>query len=1202
MNRKWTENQQNAINATKGTILVSAAAGSGKTSVLVQRVIEQITDDKNPTDIDKFLIVTFTKAAAQEMKNRIYNELSKMIIKNPENTNLHRQRMILKYSQIGTIDSFCSNIVKENFYKLGISPKINIATENEIKILKSKAMENTLNYFYDLKDENFKKVSEAFSNEKNDEGLSDVIEKIYDFTLSLPFPEVWMDERLETYKNSKKSNVLSENPWIKTVITDTQSKMDISKKLMSQMLQITKNNDELKKAYGEALNKDSEQLTELCNVLNSNNWEKICQKINSFAFSKFKPLKNKGLEYEKNLIATKREYIKNTFKKISYYFSFSQQDILESLDSLYEITETLFKAVKYFKDELYSLKVAENVYDFSDLEHWALQLLTEIENGKIKKSKTAEEISNQYKEIVIDEYQDINEIQDVIFKMISKNENNIFSVGDVKQSIYRFRKSKPDIFLNKKEKFKIYNKNSECYPAKIILGKNFRSKKSIIDGINFIFECLMSKDVGEITYNQEEILFPGAVYPEENEPDINFSIIDTSKSEENSDIQEAQFIANKILEMISKGYTVFENGQNRPITYSDFCILLRSHKAHAHIYKNELFKCGIPTWSESNENFLDTSEISTMISLLQVINNPTQDIPLISILLSPIFDFTIDEVSLIRNFDKENAFYFSLKSYMNDFSENTENKSKKDELLFKKSEYFFKIINTYRQLSVTMPCNELIDLIYNETDYPSMCLATENGELKKANLMLLSEYAKKFENQHKGGLHGFLNFIDGIKRKKSDLPSASISSETENTVKIMSIHKSKGLEFPVCIVAGCSKKFNISSENVEIHSDLGLGIKLKTSDGMAFYDNIVRNAILLQNKREDISEEMRILYVALTRAKQKLFLISSLKEPKQTIGKIFSLVNENTFQKIPPQIISNCNSVTEWLLLCLSQSNLKNKICSLAGLNEYISENDFKSLNWTVNFISENSRDDDITEVEEESICEKNTEVKKINNELFEKLNQRFHFKYPQEDLTGLPLKVSASKLTEHGEWQNYIASSVPNFMSSKNLTPADRGTATHKFMYCMDFKNASQNGVISELNRIKSLGFLDNNESEVIDIRSIEKFIKSEIGKRILKSPQILREHRFSVKIDSKYLGDYNCSENHYTVMQGAVDCAFLENNKFIIVDYKTDKVNSINELWNKYSKQLELYKYAIEQSKNIPVSELVLYSFNLNDCYISK
>lgn len=1183
MSKNWTPEQIDAINSTDGSILISAAAGSGKTSVLVERIINQITDSRKNMDIDKFLIVTFTKAAAQEMKSRISARLSEITSKNPHNSHLNNQQIMLKCASIGTIHSFCASIVRENFYKLGISPKFRIAEESEISIIKNRAMEKTLNHFYELKNSDFNYIVDVFRNEKNDNPLFSVIEQIYDFTRSLPFPEKWMNDICDMYKNIKS---VKDSPWGAIAISFAKKSFSEVRKTVSQIKDILSDNEIIRQSYEEAILKDLSEIDIIIEVLNSKSWDNIAKKISEFTFSKFKPLRCKECDFEKNIIAEKRKYAKSIIETVKKYFIFSEEGTINSVKKFKIVIDTLFNVTKYFSEEISYLKTMRNIADYSDLEHWTIKLLSKnTGSDKIEPSDIALEISSRYSEIMVDEYQDINEIQNTIFKLINNN-NKMFCVGDVKQSIYKFRHSKPQIFLKKKDNYPIYDDEKKIYPAKIILGKNFRSNSKIINSINFIFESIMSKETGEIEYNEEEKLIPGLEENfEDNKSNVHFNIIDTSASQENSDILEADFIAEKITEMIHKKYKIFDKGTERPVTYSDFCILMRSSNAHAHVYASRLLEQGIPAWSETKEKFLDSSEISNIISILQTINNPVRDIPLVAAMMSPIFGFTVDELSEIREYDKNNSFYFAVK--------------KSAESGIKKCAEFLKKINYWRKISCTVPCEELIEYIYIDTDYPALCLAKSNGEIKKANLELLAQYAEKFENQYHKGLSGFLEYIENIKQKKSDLEPASISSEYENTVKIMSIHKSKGLEFPICIVAGCGKKFNFDKSKLIINSELGLAMKLKNNEGTLQFDNLIRRTIFSQNQSEDISEEIRIFYVALTRAKQELFLIASLKEPVKIIEKNLMLTGYN--QSLSAIEIKNAGSFASWIILCICQSALRNKLCSIVGLHEYISEKKSAQLNWDINLIFPENQ---FNENSEE--CSKLSNFFDIHENIdleWEKtINKRFNFVYPYKNSINIPLKVSASMINQSVEQEEYIASSKPSFASEKNFTAAQKGTALHKFMCFANFTNAMSEGVKSEIVRLAEKGFLTEKESKCLNIKKIEKFMDSPLAKRIVQSKETIREQRFFVNIPSKMLTDFKFQtkdDDNFIIMQGALDCAFKENGKYVIVDYKTDKSENIENLYRKYSTQLNLYKYALEKTSGMPVKELIIYSFYLNESF---
>lgn len=1173
MSSKWTTDQQNAMNASGGTILVSAAAGSGKTSVLVQRIINLITDPNDPVDIDKFLIVTFTKLAAQEMKIRISKKLSEMIRENPKNKNLQRQQLLIQSASIGTIDSFCLNIIKENFFKLGISPNFRIANESEIEVIKNSAMGTTLEHFYEEKSPDFQELADFFTGEKDDRNLEDIINQMYQFTNSMVFPEIWMKEILKLYDYSEVSI------WEKYILDFCKKQISSLKNLLSQAKTCTENFENIKKAYFETLNDDLEKIDKLEKIIFSENIDEIKTYLSDFKFSRLKALKSPEDAQIKEKIVYIRDFIKKSIKKMTEYFFSDKEENRLAAATLKNIFKTLFEVVNYYSREIYSIKISKNLLGFSDLGHLAIKLLCDEKNGKIIPSQIAKDISENYIEVMVDEYQDINDIQNTIFKMVTKNEKNLFMVGDVKQSIYKFRQSRPQIFLEKKDAFSSYNPESEIYPAKISLGKNFRSKKEILDFVNFIFENIMSKETGEIEYNHEEFLIPGINSEENPKNHVELNLINQEESEENSATVEARFIAEKIMEMISTGFEIETSGAKRPATYSDFCILLRNSNNQAHIYAEELLKCGIPAHCEINEKFISTKEITTMISLLKTISNPVQDIALIGVMMSPIFNFSADEIGIIRQEDNDLPFYFSLKK-----------SAEKGNL---KAEKFLNQINLYRDISQNLTCDEFINYIYDETFYPEICSVMPNGAQKTANLKLFTEYARKYDANFHKGIIGFLKYLENIQNKESDIPAASLSSEAENNVKILSIHKSKGLEFPVCILADCARQFKNDTDSLLIHKNLGPGTKIKTENDTVKCDNIIRKAISIQNKKESIAEELRILYVALTRAKQKLILISSLKNPQKTVQENFVL--SDLLQKNDVNILSGVKSFSDCLLLALGKSSARNKICSALNLGENISESfEENNLNLEVKLI-ENKKEEDIPTPPDEL----NEDIKADEN-LLEKFKKRFNFNY-QKSSSEAPLKVAASQLAENFVWKEYIADSKPDFMSKNNISATAKGNAMHKFMCYADFKKFNLFGADAVISNLVSKNFLTMEEAKLLDKKALINFKNSTLFKRIVESEEVLREYRFSIMLPTSQIIN-GASENENIVVEGALDCAFKEGGKYVIIDYKTDRADDCKSLYEKYKSQLEIYKKAIEEIKDAEVSEIGIFSFSLGQYFNNK
>lgn len=1174
MPNKWTKSQEQAISSKPGTVLVSAAAGSGKTSVLVERVIRKITNKSNPIDIDKFLIVTFTKAAATEMKERISARLTELISQNPKDINLYRQQMLLKSAQIGTIDSFCNTFVKENFYRLEISPNFKIANESEISMLKEKALQNTFDYFYSLNDENFKKLLDIFGSEKSLDLLFDAIKNIDIFLNSSAFPEKWCEKSINLYdENSKKENV-----WFSVILDYCKDAVDFSICVLTDCLNTINEFDDLKKTYLETFENDILNIEDLKASFDTKNYDIIFKKINDFSFLRLKPCKTKENTIYKDEVVLKREYVKKIIKNIKKYYIYTPKQNIQDKKDLSSILKTLFEVTFYFRKEFYKLKNLRNILDFNDLERFTLKLLIK-DIDPLTKTDIAKELSEKYIEVMVDEYQDINEVQDIIFKLVTKDESNLFMVGDVKQSIYKFRQSRPQIFLNKKNSFSIYDEKNLNFPCKIILDKNFRSKKSVIDAVNAIFECLMSKKVGDMDYAQEEKLSYAASYDlEDSKKDVSVYFVENQALEEDNDVLQSRQIARIILQTISEGYQVKKCDKYRNATFSDFCILIRNANSHAHIYAKTLNELGIPSFCEAKDKFLETIEISNMFSILKVIDNPINDIQLIATMMSAMFGFKIEEINEIRQLTKEGAFYFALKNYA-EKSERVKN--------------FIEKIDKYRQLSTIMSCSELIDYIYQDTQYPYMCLAMASGNLKKANLFLFKDYAEKFDQDSSKGLGSFLEYLENLKQKNSDLPSAAISSEIENTVKIMSIHKSKGLEFPICIIADLSRKFVVDSDNIVFHPELGSCLKLKNDSGMVKKSNMIFDAICLKNKNEDISEEMRVFYVAVTRAKQKIVMIGALKDVdlKKMSEKCTLMKN---FKNISSFMVQCSNNFLDWILICICFSNLKSKLFDIFEIPYSLQEPSYlNNLNWDLNFIK--YEDLKIDSSPKDKIISENTNYEKVSYDenIVKKIEHITEYVYPFEESSKLPIKIAASKLSHSGQWQEYFASSKPDFMYDKSISATDRGTAMHNFMCMANFKNLSDYGIESEIERLLKNEILSSEQIKLLNKKAILDFVNSDLFKRISKSPKVLREYRFSIKIPIKE------NSKNLVVVQGAMDCAFVENNEFIIVDYKTDKEDNIQNIYEKYISQLKIYKYALEQIQDLKVKEIGIYSFYLSKYY---
>ncbi|MGN1417810.1 MAG: helicase-exonuclease AddAB subunit AddA [Acutalibacteraceae bacterium] len=1173
MARNWTEKQLDAIQSRRGSILVSAAAGSGKTAVLVERVIQRITDIENPCDANRLLIVTFTRAAASEMRQRIGTAVEEQLKLHPGDKNLINQQMLLPSAKICTIDSFCSRLVRDNFELLDISPDFKNADDGELKLLKAQAMDMTLDELYAEKNEDFLNLVELLFKGKDDSFLADMIYQLYNVSMSYPFPEKWLDEVSEKYDHA---DDIRESAYGNIIMDYVSQAVDYCLELLDNAKIIIQDYPELEDVFLKAIEIDYMYIEKIGEDVKAFNWNSARQKIPLF---KLVRRGNVPDEYKGDSIIDHIDAVRKKVKTIirdsiiSNIMCCDEEEFQEDMAYLSPMVKQLCNAAKLFYRNFSDLKSAKDIADFNDISHMALSLLVKPGEGKeYEITDLAKSISLDYDEILIDEYQDTNKAQDMLFTSISRN--NLFRVGDVKQSIYRFRRAMPEIFIELKNAYKEYDRNKDEYPAKIILGNNFRSRKSVTGAVNFVFSQIMSDSVGDIDYNDEEKLVFSASYEKSKNDCAELHIIRSEtidKDIESSDAYQARYIANLINKMIADGFTVKGENGERKATYGDFCILLRSiNGERGTIYAEEMRKNSVPCFTEISANFFSSYEISLILSLLRIIDNPHQDIPLMTVMMSVLFGFTVDEVAKMRIADRKADIYSCLVGY-----------SKTDE----KSKNFLETIAHLRKLSISMGVEDFIRTVYDETAFDIIIGAMSASRTKSANLMLLLDYASTYEKAGYIGLSGFIGFLDRLERDKQDLAgSIGIAGEAD-VVKIMTIHKSKGLEFPVCIVANCGGEFNKSDEksNMIISSKNGIGLVLRQTETMAQYPTVAHNAVKLSLRQDMVSEEMRVLYVAMTRAKEKLIMVGAIKDLEQALQKCSVNINPR-LQKTAPFAASLAKGFGEWLLTAFLRHKDADLLRDLVGLSDdIVLPSDF-SLKVSVSSWSENVAQTDTVE-----------KSAAADTDFLNMINERAQYRYQYEPLTYAVSKRAASEVDELSIDREYFASSRPAFLNNDGLTAAQHGTITHEFMQFANYENASED-VEKEIERICSLGFITPKEAKAINVRAVKRFFSGSLSKRILKSELVMREKKFTVRvpIDEIYP---NLSEfsDETVVIQGIADCAFVENGKLVVVDYKTDSLDTEDDFRRKYSQQVRIYKRALEMCTDYQVAETLLYSFNL-------
>ena len=1238
----WTKEQKQAIYKKGTNILVAAAAGSGKTAVLVERIINKVINEK--IDIDKLLVVTFTNAAAAEMKERVLDALYKKIEEDPENKDLQRQITLINMAQICTIDSFCLDIVKNHFYELeNISPNFRIAETTEIELLKQETLDEIFEEKYINEDENFTDLIKTYTNYRDDTPLKDLILKIYNFISSNPSPLEWLQEKVEMFNlKDKLDEDFSQTIWGTILLNDVSEEVQDDMAMLKDVVSSLSYDVELED-FKNAILSDIEQLKNLQN--NLNNWDNTYNIAQNFKFIDW-PRKKVTSDIKDEAKAIRDQVRKKLYDKLNNTFvsdsKQSNQDIYDMYKTLTKLKDLIIEFDKQFSKK----KREKNILDFSDIEHFALSILVKKdEQGNLVKTEVAEKYTQKFEEIAIDEYQDSNLVQETILTSVSRG-NNLFMVGDVKQSIYKFRQAMPKLFLSKYNEYEIVEDEAEKLETiqdmkkgkKIQLFKNFRSRGNILDFTNLVFQNIMSEKIGEIEYNKNEYLNLGATdYKETNqELKTEIDIIESTHNEDAEEIEissdnddeiqdlekiedieiEAKYIAKKIKELVQSKYQIYDRKAEsfRDIKYKDIVILLRSTKEKANIYEQEMINLGIPVFSDSSEQYLETIEIQTILNLLKIIDNPIQDIPLVSVLRSNIGKFTDNELVEIRLSDKYDNFYNCMQKAV----PNVNSKLKE------KINNFLENLQKWRKEKEYLALDELIWKIYIETGFYNYVGLMPNGELRQANLKMLFEKARQYESASFKGLYNFIQFMEKLQLSSGDMGTAKIIGENDDVVRIMSIHKSKGLEFPVVFLANTNKQFNmqdIRKDSVLLHQDLGIGVKYINYDEQIQYDTLSREALKKQVENENISEEMRILYVALTRAKEKLYITGIGKDIQEKIEKWENLnkIYPKENGKINHLLIKKAKSYLDWIILVYINAKESHSL----KLEIKDKKEEMNKWNKLLNNVPENIQE----EIEFEH-----------QENLYKTIQKELEYKYAFLTSTVIPTKISVTKIKEleqekiqsleeitsqqrsHTknieksteklkETENIKTSSKeeksefrkPEFIKEnkdEKLTSAQKGTITHLCLQKLDTrKEYNLEEIQNFITELQNTNILTEKEAKSINPFKILEFTKSQIGQDLKEAKEIYKEKPFYLNISAKEIyEDQNLEEN--ILVQGIIDLYYIDkNDNLILVDYKTDYVpeGKENELINKYNSQLSLYKTALEEALNRKVDKKYIYSIYL-------
>ncbi len=1240
---KWTKEQYAAITQKDCNLLVAAAAGAGKTAVLVERIIRKITDEENPVDIDSLLVVTFTNAAATEMRERIGAAISDAIEKNQGSKNISRQLVLLNKASITTIHSFCLEVIRSNFQSIEIDPAFKILDETEATLLKSETLNELFEEIYENVEENedFFDLLESYGSNRDDEKIQDMVLSIYSFVQSYPWPEKWLEQQVESY-NFESNNDFGDTPWGKILLETSLIRLEGLRDIMNEACEKIKYAPGLEK-YLPVFIEDNDNLNMLIEVCkNGTEWDRLYNYINSF---EFQTLPRCGKDAEKSV----QESVKKTRDELKVVitglknevFFMESAEIVADLKTMYPILRCVSKLVMDFGRRYSQKKSQRASVDFNDLEHFCLNILAETdEDGNIRPTKIAQYYKDKFTEILMDEYQDSNLVQEIIINVISKEDigsPNVFMVGDVKQSIYRFRQAKPELFL---EKYNNYSIDEGSSYRKILLFKNFRSRKDVVDGINYVFKQIMSQKVGELDYNEIEELNPGADFPPcQNEKKvaggaIEMHLIETSLTDNNVQSegsepideqdsteedeildniqQEARMVANRIIELLQpdadgKKYAVYDKklGDYRNVRFNDIVILLRTTRNWTEVFSEELAKADIPVFADTGSGFFKTPEVQVVLSLLQIIDNPYQDIPLLSVLRSPIVNFSTGDLTEVRLMNRNASIFEALKEI-----------AVHDTVISKKSSDFLQKLEKWREMSLYMSTHKLIWQLYDETGYFSIVGAMQDGERKQANLKILFERALQYENTSYSGLFNFISFIDKLKTNKGDMGSAKVLGENDNVVRLMSIHKSKGLEFPVVFLCGCGKKFNMQDmyKSVLLHQELGFGPDFVDYKKRIKYPSIPKQAIQQKIRVETLSEEMRILYVAMTRAREKLIITGSVNNIEKSSLKWLGTAQSNG-NKFPAHGMLKAQNYLDWICPSIIRHKDSMVLRKAAGLGvDYNGRTISDDSSWIINLANQSAiavvkrfetdtqdREDILSWLQEKSLTD---------NENSPELHRRLDWKYPYRTFAQIPSKISVTELKRYFNLNNDEENSQPEYRTitikkpafmeeKKGLSPAEKGTAMHFAMQHLDFRNKDIAGQI-ELMIKKEL--ITEIQAKSIDISKIFAFINSTVGKRMLEAGEIYREVPFNIEIPYKEIYPQLPDDSDYEdkiLVQGVVDCYFEEEDHIVLIDYKTDYVSHGDKeaIKDKYKLQISFYSRALEMLTLKPVNERYIYLFSTGE-----
>ncbi|QCJ41708.1 helicase-exonuclease AddAB subunit AddA [Bacillus sp. S3] len=1237
----WTDDQWKAIVARNKDILVAAAAGSGKTAVLVERIIQKILSMDDPLNVDELLVVTFTNASAAEMRHRIGEALEKAIDLDPGSRHLRKQLTLLNKASISTLHSFCMEVIRKYYYLIDIDPGFRIADETEAQLIRDEVMDELFEEEYGKKDNQaFFTLVDSFTSDRSDAGLMEIVRSIYDFARSNPQPEQYLQSIVSMYDVADGDNI--ENlPFTEALLFDIKLQLEAAKEMIKRGLEVTK----LPNGPAPRAENFLDDLLVIETLLSAqkDSWATLHQAMQAWSFSRAKQVK--GDHYDKDLTDKAQKLREKAKKKIQdvkeELFSRKPESFLRDMREMLPLVETLAYLVREFSNRFEKIKKEKSLVDYADLEHYCLAILTEAisAEGEFLPSEAALAYRGHFKEVYCDEYQDTNMVQETILKLVTKDgeaSGNLFMVGDVKQSIYRFRLAEPNLFLSKYNRFRVDGIDSGL---RIDLARNFRSRKEVLDATNYLFKQIMGIKVGEIEYDEAAELIKGAPYPAEDPYPVEVLLIDQNAEEAEAagdkeaegEIEAAEFdaaeleqsqlearvIAGKIKELVAAGAPVYntKTKSQSAIMYRDIVILLRSMTWAPQIIE-EFKQQGIPIYANLSTGYFEATEVSIMMSLLRVIDNPYQDIPLASVLRSPIVGLNEEDLSKIRIHRKHGSFWEAVSSFcLSKTAEDTEP-------FYAKVRSFFDWLTSWRSLARQGALSELIWQLYRDTGFYDFVGGLPGGKQRQANLRALYDRARAYEQTSFRGLFRFLRFIERMMDRGDDLGAARALSEQEDVVRIMTIHSSKGLEFPVVFMAGMARNFNMMDirKSYMLDKEFGFAAKYVNAEKRISYPSLPQIAFKRKKRMEMLAEEMRVLYVAMTRAKEKLFMTAALKDAAKAIDK-WNDVSSHTEWLLEDFERASAMSYIDWIgpALIRHQNCDELRNTSEKGKRVPVEITEHPS-SWKIKVKSaeEIKKQETKLNMQEDYFLERVQKFEQVPAEssFAMEIKDRLTWEYSFPDATVHRSKQSVSEIKRFAEMTDEHSGTElvrrfkksiikrPKFMQEKQLSPAERGTAMHMVMQHVDLTiPVSEESIRRQLDWMVDNELLTPEQSAVIDSELIVQFFNSNLGRRYFHAKAIHREIPFTLSLPASEVYPNWKEADEFVFVQGIIDCILEDDHGLVLIDYKTDGITGRYRggfhqaapiLEERYRVQINLYTKAIEQIWKRDVTERYLFFFD--------